>query len=616
VIRRWSVCLAASVAVGVALAGPITDSERKMVTDVFTRLAASTAPPVGFPSWPPVLGFIEDETFNAFATFDSVDGKQVPVVKVYAGIIHTGWEGNADRAALVLGHELAHHILGHTGKGRSETEFLTTTFTREQEFAADTLGMELMLKAGFSFKGGIGGFRRCIELKLEYSSFEGLGYDHPSWGERIAALDKQQAQLWRAMGAFDSASYFLLTQQYGLAERALRSVTKEFPDAYDAWANLGYALLMQYADALDPNDLRKYDLGQIVVGGFYRRPGALAAKIRGINEELWWEAVGALREAIRLNPNQALAKANLGVAYLIGPQGKEPGKAVPLLEEARTLAANDTGLDPGSLLALAVNLAVAYGAGGNDAEFQKLLDLAENAVKSAASEQGAGLASTTDAIAYNRAVAAAKSGDSAKQQQAVTMFERYLRSTSSASAWWTLAYERYAALCQALAATAKTRESLAQRPEASLRPIASIKLGKSIVAIGDKLVDTQKLLGPGTMVPVVAGTNLVRISYPNYGVELLATDQVLAIQMVAEVAPALPLQSKALASSKRELKIGMTVEELDAALGELASSFDFRPLADPNIKYRFYSELGLAVRVKQGKVIEIALAMIPKAHVI
>ena len=122
---------------------------------------------------------------------------------------------------------------------------------------------------------------------------------------------------------------------------------------------------MQYADSLDTDDLRRFDVGQIVVGGFYRRPKSLEVKVRGINEELWWDAVGALRESIRLKPDLSLPKANLGVAYLFRPAGKDPGKAAQFLEEASQLAGGDPSLDPVSRLAEDINLAVAYAALGD-----------------------------------------------------------------------------------------------------------------------------------------------------------------------------------------------------------------------------------------------------------
>ena len=98
------------------------------------------------------------------------------------------------------------------------------------------------------------------------------------------------------MGAFHDGAYFLVCEQYGSAERRFRAVTREFPNCYEAWANLGDALLMRYCDSLETDDLRRFDLGQLVVGGFYHRPESLEEKIRGVNEGLWRDAAGALRE--------------------------------------------------------------------------------------------------------------------------------------------------------------------------------------------------------------------------------------------------------------------------------------------------------------------------------
>lgn len=612
--RLIAAAFALAIVVGGSARAEITSEEKALVEGVFQRLAAVSEKPEGFEIWPPELGFIDNDEFQAFAAFfRREDGSPYPVMRVHGGIIDHGFQGKPEFVAMVIGHELAHHILGHTGKQTpGGTQFTEITFTREQEYAADRLGLELALKAGYSRKTAISMFRRWSELGLDYSSFEGLGYDHPSPTDRIAALDKDQPQLWRSMSAFESGVYFLLTQQYQLAERSFRHVTKEFPDSHEAWANLGYALLMQYADALDPDDLRKFDLGQIVIGGFYRRPASLAAKVRGLNEEMWWEAVGALREALRLNPTLALAKANLGVAYLVAPSGKDPGKAVPLLEEARDLAAKDTGLDPVSRLSLAVNLAVAYGAGGKSQEFEQLIAGVESAIASASEAERAGLAAVSGAITYNRAFALAASGDTARRGEALGQLESYLRSTSPSVAWWQLAYDRYAALCQATGATAKSRDALIARAPLKFRQVLSLEIGKAAVSIGDKLVDAQKALGPGVVSPVVAGTNLVRVAYTERGIELLATDVVLAVHCVSDGAPPVPLRAQGLSTAKTELKVGMTVDQLDAALGSLAQSYDFRPIADPNVKYRFYSDLGLAIRVQKGRVVEIAMALVPK----
>src|SRR6267142_1704623 len=284
-------------------------AERQAQTQqVFARLVAVAPAPAGIP-WPPRFEIVEKDDINAYAVVRKKDdGAPDTVVVCFSGLLDKVIEGDADRLAYVLGHELAHHTLGHTKEKPAQTEFLRVTFTRAQELAADRGGAELALRAGYSLKGGLAALHKMSDLGLSYSSFEGLSADHPSMLDRLAQLDRDQQALWRSMSSFNNGVYFLLVQNYALAERAFRQVTKDFPGSYEAWANLGYAQLMQYADSLDTEDLRRFDVGQVVVGGFYRRPQSLESKVRGVNEEMWWDAVGALREALKLKPDLALAK--------------------------------------------------------------------------------------------------------------------------------------------------------------------------------------------------------------------------------------------------------------------------------------------------------------------
>src|SRR5262249_4904620 len=149
-------------------------------------------------------------------------------------------DGDDDRLAFVLGHELAHVALGHVVRPRQgETGFVQLAFGRKQEADADLKGMELALKAGYSFRRGRTVIDRMKRLGLTYSSFEGLGADHPSWNDRLTAMDRDQATLWRAMAAFEDGVFFLCGEQYASAETCFRAVVKEFPDCHEAWANLG-----------------------------------------------------------------------------------------------------------------------------------------------------------------------------------------------------------------------------------------------------------------------------------------------------------------------------------------------------------------------------------------
>lgn len=589
----------------------VTESERSFAEQVFRQLVVVAPVPSNI-EWPPKLEIVDKDEINAFATLRNSNGKKVAVVVCNVGLIRRDVEGNADRLAYVLGHELAHHFLGHTQIGESGTEFLRATFSREQELAADQKGMELALHASYSYRGGISAIRKMLEIGLNYSSFEGLSADHPSWLDRIALLDKNQAVLWRSMSAFDNGVYFLLVQNYALAERAFRQVTKEFPDAYDAWANLGYALLMQYADSLDTEDLRQFNVGQIVVGGFYRRPQSLESKVRGINEELWWDAVGALREAIRLKPELSLPKANLGVAYLFRPAGKDTGKAAQLLEEAAQLADSDTALDPLSRLAEQLNLAVAYASDGSADKAMASLGRLATSLNQNSSPANVSLISS--AISYNRAVLLAQYPDRDRQRLAIGEFEHYLSRSAPSLAWWPLAYQRYVDLCHKYGVESKSEATLLADSASKFRPIASLASSNGEVSLGEQLADAKKQLGVFSgAAPLVQGTNLSAVFYPDLGIKLLGTETVLAIVLSGRNSPSIAVREMGLGSKSKELRVGMTSEDLDRLLGD--SDYDFRQLVDPELNYRFYSDLGLAVLVQNRRILELVIAQIPKRRV-
>lgn len=592
----------------------VGDRDHALAEQVFHQLLAVAPVPTGM-SWPPELQIVDKDEINAFATVRK-DGQGIdhPVVVCYSGLIDRAVEGNPDRIAFVLGHELGHHVLGHTITTKGSTAFLQTTFSREQEIAADQKGMELALRAGYSYQGGLSVIRKFMDLGLNYSSFEGLGYDHPSWVDRVTLLDKDQAKLWRAMSSFDNGVYFLLVQNYPLAERAFRQVTKDFPGSYEAWANLGYSLLMQYADSLDTEDLRHFDVGQIVTGGFYRRPKSLESQVRGINEEVWWDAVGALRESIRLEPDLSLPKANLGIAYLLRPAGKDAGKAAQFLEEASELAGKDTSLDPVSRLAEQINLAVAYQSEGSTVQAMGALDRVDASLKQASPGSLPGSSLLSDALAYNHAFFLAQSSDNRNQHLAIEELESYLRHTGPALAWWPLAYQRYTELCKKSDIAPRSREELLTQTAPHFRPVAALAVNNVQVALGDNLEQARIKLGEtSSSIPVIRGTNLRMLDYSNRGIKVLATDEVLAIFLAGSTAPVLNLREMGLGTKNTVLRIGMTNAELDRVMGD--SDYDFRQLVDPDLNYRFYPDIGIATLSKNGKVTELVIVQIPKQQV-
>jgi tetratricopeptide (TPR) repeat protein len=590
----------------------IKPEEQALVTGLMSRMSAVIHP--ANMTWPPQID-LQDGPLDAYAQLDDSKKPAVPHVVITTGLLRDVIEGVPDRLAFVVGHEIGHHVLGHTAHpapGSSSTHFLRATYSRDDEFAADLYGMQWMLNAGYSYRAGLSAFKLMQERGIAaYSPFEGLSSDHPSWAERIAALDKEQPTLWRAMGAFDSGVYLLDAEQYAMAERCFRGVVKQFPDSYDAWANLGYALLMQYADKLEVADLRRFGVGQVVVGGFYRRPGSLEAQVRGIDEAMWQEATEALKTALRLRPDSALASANLGVAYLIRPAGKDTGRAIEWLEKAKAAAARDAAADPVARASVQINLGVAYLAAGDTAAFNRELAAADGAVPADAPRRGGAASLASAAIVYNRALLSLSSSDVKQRRRALAGFEAYLGGVGSDSAWWTLAYEQYVGVCKELGVAPKSRQEMEGGKRSQYRPVMSMTFGPGKrVELGQATREATANLGPSQPLPAVDGGSLVRYVYPALGTELLANDRVIAISLSGASSPAISLRSVGLSGKQSSLRIGMSKDELEAALADV--DFDFGQLLDPDKDYRFYGSLGLAVKLQSGSVVELVIVQIPR----
>src|SRR5262249_34238543 len=150
------------------------------------------------------------------------------------------------------------------------------------------------------------------------------------------------------------------------------------------------------------------------------------------------------------------------------------------------------------------------------------------------------------AAAYYRALAFQAAAGADDRKKAVAEMERYLGMESPASAWWPLARERYHRICQEQGATEKSEAELKGRasrgaPARGLRLLISVELAPGVtVTLSEAAKDAEQRLGTAEKAPVGADTRLVRLRYPRYGAELLASDQVLAVILDGAAAP--PLQ--------------------------------------------------------------------------
>lgn len=535
-----------------------------------------------------------------------------PIIVLYQGFLDRVVAGSPDRLAAVFGHETSHILLHHVDAVPPRTPLVANMITRDNEAAADMLGMKLGLAAGFPYNGLISGFLGMRD-QGSYNSFEGLNASHPGWTDRVAMVDERQPELWRSISAFENGVYFLTMEQYQLAEDCFDQVTRECPKCYEAWANLGYARLMRYCDKLDEENLRAFDIGQIVVGGFYRRPLSLEPPRRGIDKQLWFDAVGALRQALILNPELVLAKANLAAAYLVAPEGKDVGQAEELFTQVT--AALESGaveeLEPTVHAALLVNAGVAEMAGGDSAQAEKMFAQAQDLFAGEADGADASNA-VTSAIHFNRGRMYAAAGDAAQRQSAIEQLEAYLAAASPASNWWALAHEQYVKLCGEAGVEPKGEETLRVAANTQYRLVAGITLPDGgTITLNDPLPKLERSLGKGREQKIVKDSNVRRLQYPKLGLDLLCANRVVAIRLRGPKAPPLVIRASGAGGAAHEVRPGMTVAELDGLLGGDAKQWDERYGATQQVIYRFYSRLGFGVRIGGDKIVEIIVAQIP-----
>jgi tetratricopeptide (TPR) repeat protein len=604
----------------------ITDRHRALADSVFNRLLSVMERPAGWEVWPPKITVIDPGFLNAFAGYRVVDGVDIPYVEVTVDTIEQVAKFDADVLSYTLGHELGHLNFRHS-YAREELhnklggKSLTIEFAsrRENEHEADLFGMQLALRAGYSRQALIKDLSAWRETSAPYCRFEGLSVGHPTWEERAAFLleDERQRAQWRSLSSFQTGVMFLENQQYTHARLCFKNVVAEFPECYEGWANLGYALLMQYCDAWDREDLERMDIGHLVIGGFYRRPASLEPTTRGVNDELWFEAVGAFREALRLRDRLRLedelimVKANLAVAYLVHPNGKDLGQAERLFEEVfATLRDPQKAKDIDPLVQ--ASIFINFGSARNleedvIKETLNVLARVKNDRKSTFAVQ-----SLEAALAFNRARAMIRVKAEDTSVAAIDLLATYLNAMTPASSWWPIAYQQYVDLCKASNKTPKRPDEFKTLQPTDWRPVTSVTLKNGVlIGLSESFEEVKNKLGePTAVVPVIDGSNLKYYRYEELGVKILATREILAIILDSKESPTIPIKRPGLGGDASEISLGMAREKLESLVGG-DWDYEITGLFGSGSLHQLYRKLGIAVLFDRGQVSEIIVAVVP-----
>jgi Zn-dependent protease with chaperone function len=592
-------------------------ADRKLFHEVMDRLTQTALVRKNYPFefvWPPEVMILPNSAkeFNAYAcgyAKDLATGKILTRAVITEGFMSKIVDGDAEILAAIMGHELAHLTKGHIISMRS-FDLAGLVLGRDQEIEADLEGVKIAVAAGYPYRSGVKSAFREWKVLGDYSNFEGIKGTHPSWTERLKLLDHEQAQIWKAMAAFQNGYFFLLSEQYRTAETCFQSVVEDFSDCGEAWSNLGYARLMQYCDGLEEKDLRKLNLGQFAAGCFYARPQGLVPT-RAADDKMWRQAVEALNKALKHDPNLALAHGNLGLAYLVHPEGKKTAEALDYFRKGATL--KDKGLDGLSAAAYLVNFGVAELAGGSTSaaadKFRKAGALLPKA------RMGAVTCELDLALLYNEATLEASASEPKRKEQALVLLKDYLTGANPESTWWALAFERYQKLSGDLQKKADSRETLSARLGGRfLRTLTTVEPAPGkLVTLSDptskvlKILDKEKATG----IPIFNRSKVKRYNEVSPGLDVLAADTVLALFLTSPKAPPVILQTQGVAGKKMEIRVGMPVRDLKEYLKDQPEE-QAAKIVDPAVSYNFYPYLGLAYRVQGDRVEELVVAQIPR----
>ena len=311
----------------------------------------------------PKLLFCSDKAPNAFA-MNTQNGEVVGVTIGLAKLMN----GDRDMAAIVIGHEYAHLVLGHLAAAERRREFLTllgevagvflevktqtktnvqglgmnvgvmsaslisTKFDRDQERQADEAGFRYMVDAGFNPLGAI----RLAEI-LQRSGAGGIGLffdNHPGWPERTArfqALIKASPAAQAAIARTGAGTALASASTGGGQTQVSLVPVYEASDPEKTYA-AGMAALNKHDFQAGVTAVRAsadagYAPAQSVLGYFYSEGRAGLPK-----EEV--EAVRLYRLAVAQSNSYAMN--NLGVMYKLGRGGLavDQAEAIRLFTEA------------------------------------------------------------------------------------------------------------------------------------------------------------------------------------------------------------------------------------------------------------------------------------------
>lgn len=572
----------------------------------------------------PQVRVLADDALNAHIRVmdgDPGDGRLAAELLICRGLaerllVREDRQPDLDALAGVMGHELAHLLLGHCSaqvrqereRARQQDAVIGASATREDEFAADLYGAKLAARAGYDPHGLIRAFERGRALLGEDGCWETCGADHPTFTQRLEVLDQERAELWRSALDFEVGVDMLRAGNHACAQECFRSALASFPESPEVLCNLGYALLMDYHHRLPPEYWIAHDVGQPLPVGFATYLPVPPRRSRSAQEwerlrRQWQEAVGYLQQAVRVEPGHALALGNLGFAYLIAPEGPQVDQAATHLQQV-----SSDSVPPGLVRSVTNNLALVAVLQGRREEAMSLLE-------AEASRKDEPRPAFPNAPVVNLCLLRADSPRGEDQQRAAADLERLLPSYPATSAQWQYAYDKYVALCGRLGRRPLPPARLSAPSPDRVQPYF-VWRGVNIY-LGDSPARLWRLLGkPDAAVPVASRTAASQTTVPSAaamscwrylagGLELTFLRSTLVRARVSGSTDGAPCEVViSRAGMNTPVRIGDPAARLDEVLR--ATYDDAIRLGDAR-PYRLYSAARLAALVESGTIRALAM---------
>jgi hypothetical protein len=406
------------------------------------------------------------------------------------------------------------------------------------------------------------------------------------------------------MATFENGVKFLSLNQYDAAIYCFHYILGQFPDCYEANLNIGYAALMKYLESFDKDNFWNLNTGVFISGNYYKNSPSLKSRIRGADEDLWWIAVGEFQAALRIKPNLTMAKANLGLAYLVSPNPRSTvGKAARFFAEALELAQIDTTIDDADRAVINMNAGLAcFDSDTSVVLAESYFNAAEAAARKFAELQNSSAAQlyneTDYALLFNKALLIKKIGGSENIVEALKLFSVFLEKFDCESPWWDIGFKHYLDLCTDLSVEADTamKARSMKKSKGDFKKVVKIETNDNKLILLSERKDEFVLkfkkynISEHLLIP---GKNLKKLKINDAGIDLLASDFIFAIILNKDNSPKVVLEKFNRGYSTR-LFVGMAIKDFEQAVGN-SKYIDKTGLINNSENYRYYFNLGLAV---------------------